>query len=190
MEDATAIEPPSLKGLPPIFAECVAEESTRYGIDRPWVRDGVVYATDGRVCVRMRIAGEDAGSGPDTSGLCWASDVYEDNATPLPDIGGMPGPVPCSTCVGDGHYTCTECESDVECPRCDGTGEIDGYEPERITLEHASQSACLLNTYIWKLQRGRVQAVYLRKQPPSDERHSVRFVVGNVEGLLMTAAAP
>lgn len=47
-----------MKQLPDIFYEACAFENSRYAMDAPYRRDGFIYATDGRMCVRMADDGD------------------------------------------------------------------------------------------------------------------------------------
>lgn len=113
-------------------------ESSRYSIQKPWVKNGYTYATDGRVLVRVDTADE-----PDTvaepgSGLRFpkADDILPPLAASESDWLPWPKVEPCETCMAsnkipciecDGHGECNlcRCKTPHECGNCDGTGSID-----------------------------------------------------------------
>ena len=178
----------TIESLPPIFAACTADEDARYEISKPWVQAGYVGATDGRVIVRTMLEGADAGKGPNMDSLPWDPALYADTETPLPDIGKRPGVTVCEECGGIGLVTCPCCEREHECDECGGSGEAEARRTP-FALPNADYPVSLMNNYIWLLQEHGVTGVFLRRTPPPrGVSQSVRFVVGDVEGLLMPAA--
>ena len=103
----------------------------RYNIDEPWAKDGFVYATDGRMCIRMPT------DQPDTviEGKKWPSvkDLGFDQSgelLPWPVIDEGQGHL-CRTCSGEGYLDkeCELCGSTcidygMPCVRCNGSGKV------------------------------------------------------------------
>jgi len=87
--------------LPPIFRRCVEPEpGYRFDLTAPVVQAGHVYATDGRIAVRVAAtpelvpvveAAKPAGKFPVVHTMPqWDASAYEPDATPLPDLSGLP----------------------------------------------------------------------------------------------------
>lgn len=111
----------------------------KYHLSTPWVQDGFMYATDGRIIVRVPFEGEYDNGG----------EKYPDGSSvfrPLPDVAvwaswpsfpenhglkqcfacggeGCDFKV-CEMCDGDGSHKCKECGTYHGCGICDGKGEI------------------------------------------------------------------
>ena len=106
------------------------ENIGRYNLDEPWIKDGFIYATDGRMCIRMPTDQPDTVS----EGKKWPSSVngFEQSGELLswPVIDEGQGHK-CWACNGEGHpdKECELCGSTVidygmACIRCNGSGEV------------------------------------------------------------------
>jgi hypothetical protein len=97
----------------------------------PWSRDGVTYATDGAVILRVAIeAGiDDNPLAPDAAATFDRAPSPNEYA-PIPDV-NAPTKEPCGRCCGDGYYDCECCDHERECPDCGGSGMI---APKTSTL--------------------------------------------------------
>jgi hypothetical protein len=110
----------------------------RYVISAPWVKDGIRYATDGKLLVAVPAAGED-----DTP-LAVGKQFF-DGAKLMSSqhVGICNSPIPrptgetleeertdcdcgdtCMTCDGSGECTCSACEDTHTCGECDGDGSL------------------------------------------------------------------
>jgi hypothetical protein len=199
-------------GLPPIFRECVdPEPDRRYVLSRPWRAGPFVYATDGRIAVRMAAGPDCPVPGPAGRVPAKINDVFAGpfaaEPTPLPDV--PDGRRPCRDCRGKGRlparactgcrgtglcYRC-ECEAAHDCGRCGGAGKLEeckclecggrGYvveiEPVRIANHY-----CISNEYIGILKRHGVSVVWL----PARWDQAARFTAGEVEGVVMGMRPP
>ena len=123
--------------LHPIIPECVGPAGFTLNIDKPFPRDGYVYATNGHICVRQRGAKCDPPDGetPPVEGLDWTREHYAE-APLVIDPALLPEPPPdvaCRQCSGTGKQVrCKECDGsgivicdydyDHDCPECKGKG--------------------------------------------------------------------
>lgn len=122
----------------PMFEECcLKEEDHRWSRHLPFHQNGHLCATDGRICVRMREAGEDTLQSPPVSKASWPNDEHQYDSTPtvLPTV-SIPERTTCRICKGQrvaecgecwgkGERECPECEHYGACGECDGTGKIE-----------------------------------------------------------------
>ncbi len=205
----TTVEPSSLDSLPLIFAACVSSESSRYGIDKPFVRDGYVCATDGRIAVRMKTQMPSTpGSTPKIEDLNW-NKGYKSVPIDLPNLGDEPKDKKCSKCDGIGRadFLCDKCDGygdsecfecghekdcvacdglgkfvDEICEECNGGGSVAGYSDETIMI---STHIGIRNRAIWLLRRFNICCVYINTE--ESRVRPVRFTLGEIEGLLMPA---
>lgn len=132
-----------LAKLPPVFAACLdkGDVNPRFDLTCPAVFGEYVYATDGRVAVRMpcdpELAKEiDAAREgtrcpriPDVFSGEWSDEPL---AMPTDFTAatcercqgkGVSDTTTCKTCKGEGYYECFECGQDVRCDECRGKGE-------------------------------------------------------------------
>lgn len=117
--------------LHPIFDAVKAEESTRYEINKVFVKSGYRYATNGGMIVRQPCDEPDtAGKFPSTSGLGWARDLYSATATPIPQL-PQSEHEPCDDCGGKGIVHC-DYNYKHECKECLGAGAVIKYIPVKV----------------------------------------------------------
>jgi hypothetical protein len=183
-------------GLPAIFRECVAPYTVRYDLTRPWVAGDHVYATDGRILVRVPVAG----LAPGTLGPLWNAAAMFDRhpgryAEPivLPEPGG-PESTPCAICKGGGQLECDARGAygpgagplAFECPVCDGSGRVINWESTPVADGYA------LSARFVHLLRRHGAAVHLPLAPDGSTPSDVPayFVAGPVEGLVMPCVSP
>lgn len=131
---------PTTQQVPDITPFC-AEEAGRFLIERPWVKDGWRYATDGCVCVRVPAPGEPDTPSPLESGPrlfeadeCFGAqyDFEADRCTePFPTHDGRTFKQACDNeahmkecpdCLGSGTCHCPSCDNAHDCPKCGGRG--------------------------------------------------------------------
>jgi hypothetical protein len=161
--------------LPQIFRDCVAKEDGRYSISKPFIAGGYIYATDGRICVRMPVPpdgidGLDASTkNPDPSTVGWEGPFHAD-ASPVPEL--TPDETKdCVCCGGQGIHRC-----EVECADCDGTGEITEINATPVGI-------CLLGNNYLRILAANEAAIYMRKD--GKRERVVRFAGDGWDGLLM-----
>lgn len=103
-----------------ILKNFVYWQSTRYDINKVWIKNGWKYATDGRICVRIPTAdiNDSEGKYPD------GDELFDSNKFLLCDV-PLITPIAsgkCSVCNGRGklHKACPNCCGDgvFECPTC------------------------------------------------------------------------
>lgn len=139
---STATEPkidPFL-GLPGIFRECVAASSVSYNVSTPWISDGWVYATDGRIAIRtatdlvdadtvetLRALDEKPGPRPrvaDIDRVFRLDHEIREESTPIPD--SVTEKATCDECGGNGICHGSECDE------CDGAGWVIPMKPVEV----------------------------------------------------------
>lgn len=132
-------------GLPAIFADCAdSERGVRYCLTHPWVADdGFLYATNGRILVRLRAEGVREAArwslgDRKVPGKPWdaldALGPFHVLPTALPAdarervpcevCGGKPGPVKCDDCEGSGRWADID-DTTYACETCEGRGHFD-----------------------------------------------------------------
>jgi hypothetical protein len=195
--------------VPPIFAECVDPEAARWCSSAPFLQDGFLYATNGHLAVRMPWPGEWAhqaeGRVPKELHLTFHDLRCRAEPSPLPQVvgdclecggsGDLPER-PCTECDGQGEgddpdcdcphcpgsHTCEECDGRGKfgpgpCDGCAGTGLLDAKRSVEVAPGYylARRYVALLNRY--------GAMAYLPEE--ADHARPVRFVAGDVEGVLM-----
>lgn len=120
------VTPANLDEYTKKFKPFCARTESRYSMTEPWVADGYLIATDGRVCIRVRC--EDVPDSPQVNGQKFppAHELQWDKGwsdTPIA-FGDIPEPPldDCSECFG-GDCTCT-CGHEHPCHTCGGTGAV------------------------------------------------------------------
>lgn len=112
-----------MSDIHPIFTKFSVprNQESRYGSGEPWMLDGYLYATDGRVCVRMKRDAPNSDKSPvDVKSLPWDKSLYTNTPIPLPSHIDPPLPIKhCEECEGEGEVV------DVICKECNGSGNIE-----------------------------------------------------------------
>lgn len=150
--------------LPPIFAECVtpAYTSPRYDLSIPMVVGGRIYATDGRIAVRM----------------------------PAPEGWALPNPekIPGIEVMFEGLRNCGE---PIQIPEvvglesCECCGQLTVTRPtDRLKL---AEGYWIGRGFAAMLRRNGAIA-YLPDKLSDKEK--LRFTIGEIEGILMPMTAP
>lgn len=133
----TATTPDLFANLPAIFRESVSSAGTaRYGTHLPFVQDGYVVATNGRILVRTpatmpllpawtEVATETV-EGRRRVPRCaavWPTPdrLAEVAAIMLGDLAKIPATAPCDRCGGKGYREC-DIGHEHDCDSCDGAG--------------------------------------------------------------------
>lgn len=188
-----------------IFAACCADKDTRYSLSKPFVRDGYLCATDGKIAVRAPTDDPPSGKGPNVGELPWDIPVLGECDIPL-----MPEftPPPCEHCKGtkkikcdecDGGGTiecvcpCGECAHDVDCKSCDGTGYTDCECNEGFG---DVQVACVFKIGDFKYSIAYKYARILNEygvtkiKIPAKDHHPARFSGHGFEGMVMPLSPP
>ena len=194
------------------IAEYGSFNLSRYSLAVPFVQNGYLYATDGRVCVRAKTTEVDSKDRllPVMDKLGWDLTLYKSEACDPPSyILETPLLIPCSACKGTGEcdkitcpecdgdkaIECSECGQDRDCPKCDGEGIIGGVgkcpdcDGRKRELAHKYEYVWIetfkmTEPYAWILKRHNAK-VYL---PLDTAAHLMRFTIGDdIEGLLAGA---
>jgi hypothetical protein len=109
---------------------CCDETSPRFHtLGKPWSHDDYTYASDGMVLVRVDRRPEvPENECAPSNHLEAVLKPWHDKLVPMPNI-ELPAPkkpMECSLWSGTGfEHDCPDCS--CECPRCDGTGEIEDH---------------------------------------------------------------
>lgn len=198
---------PLLDTLDSLFADCTGDEDGHYTLTKPWIRNGFVYATDGKIVVRQAVKQSD------TTGDKPPGDVDREfdastptgQSIPLPDIGmelgdrlvcekckGKNPSKTCSECNGKGKHVCPTCSHAKPCRACEGEGEkycsaCDGEgmiaRPRRSVKLRPTHTIGLADYYVWLLRRHGIDAVRM-----TATRASFYFRKGTIKGLVMGKA--
>jgi hypothetical protein len=199
----------------PIFARCVDPETTRFALGRPWVRGDHLYASDGRIMVRMPKPGawdlpngekvlRDPGS---------VMDRGPHSAVPvtIPPVEGVCDECQgarvvteraCEECGGRGHKDvdyyceCPHCTGSHECEECEGEGtrasgpcrECRGSGVARGLSPHRIGPACWIGRAYAALLIEHGAEVFV--PDPPDFKVPVAFRIGDIEGRLMGVTGP
>lgn len=111
------------------------KDDTRYNLIRPWLQDGAVLATDGRILISVPeglVQGhsyEVNENPPETAQVLTAPEYSPFDPELI--LAALEKVTPkevdefesCIVCDGEGGSICPECETDLECTACRGTGE-------------------------------------------------------------------
>lgn len=179
---------PWQNAVPPIFGDCITSDYCNYRLFEPWREDGFIYASDGKILVRMPESALAAPSQrncitlyrhrPGRKRVCVDSaskfakhhaGLYFDEPFPLPLFNGPR------------FLTCEQCGSPEEpnhyCDNC-------GCEPLPNLMPVPVCGWLILSAFYVSVLRDRKCLLYLPRTyekpwPP------VRFTCGAVEGLLM-----
>lgn len=195
-----------LDTLDPIFADCTGDEDGRYTLTKPWVRKGVVYATNGSIVVRQSTSWDDTTDYPSPNDAPQLFDGSKPTgkAIALPDIGPELGDglvcekckatdstKMCSECKGEGVHICPTCEHEKPCRACEGEGKqrCCGCDGEG-TIERTRRSVKLrpkdkiglADFYVWLLRRHEIRTV---RMAGTADGIGFRFRKGTIEGLVL-----
>lgn len=194
--------------LPPIFRDCIDEDTLRFCLAYPQPVGGYVCATDARIYIRMPLTPEIGATLPSIapkkfpeSGLAMFTSRtdWEAASTPLPSLDHLER---CPECKGEGYRPRRRCTGACDfdelspcrgkgiipagtCYDCDGTG-ID--DPGQEVLEFRKDIK-LSARYLHILIKHKA-TLYLPVEPNTWESvRAVYFTVeGGVDGLLMPIA--
>lgn len=152
-----------------------AKSSTRYAIAAPFSVNGYHYATDGHWIARRKddTSLKHDGQLPPCERLPgWAAE-YKPDPLPMPLLKSMNLFIDCKKCCGSGQ--CTHCTG--MCGACDGNGRVDsdrilGWEDGVFLKEFYVVQLANIGAQLFAPASGNV-------------KHPVRFVAGDIEGLLM-----
>lgn len=191
------------KDIHPIFQACCAEVIGHLKIITPFVTNGWLYATDGRIIVRTPSTDPNTeGRLPDAGGVYYYGE-FDKEPTPIPSVNYPTEKVvcpecdgvlgierKCKECGGNREIDCRECDRAMDCPECYGTGTVEGCgkcegdglvwptpEPIEVAPDYG-----LSNRYLaLLLQHG--AKLYL---PMGLNHRPAKFTVGaDIEGRLM-----
>lgn len=114
----------------------------RHSLAAPFPRGGHIFATNGRILIRVPAAGEladlpeRAGSPPNPADCIPAADGYQpvevppgwesfkEDSAPCETCQGAGIVKKCRNCDGSGEVTCLECGHEEDCKDCDGEGIV------------------------------------------------------------------
>lgn len=201
-----------LDTLDPIFADCLGK-SDRFILDKPWIRKGFAYATNGSILIRQPTPlPETQHRGP----RAW--DIFDDSkpigrSIPLPDIGpeladtlicptckAKDSTGTCKDCKGLGKHVCPTCKREKPCGACDGEGtqyclECGGdgtvarkRQPVKLRPTH---EIGLADYYVWLLRRHEIVSVRRANRIDGTGRSAhvgFRFRKGTIEGIVLGMA--
>lgn len=173
--------------VPPIFFDALLEYPSRQGLDRPWIADGRLWASDRRLLVwawldTLNLSGRE-------HRLYAAGDrEVPDVATLIRDYWHHPIPVklpatrrwvPCPECKGTAR---SSHDPDYPCYDCEGTGLWRNYDTAKV----GDSDVWLMGYFIGLLREHGVDRVLI----PLDPEWPVRFDLGPISGLLMPCRPP
>lgn len=155
-----------LASLDPIFKDCVAPKGWPDKIQQPWIQDGFVYATDGRIVVRQPIELSDT-----THDAQDARAIFDESkpgiSIDLPDIGPE--------------------QPRLQCPHCKAAFTNAGCVERTPRAVELHGGLFIADRFVWLLLRHGISEIRLdtarHARSPSGQRYS--FCKGTIEGLLM-----
>lgn len=205
-----------MNNLHPIFADCCQTDGSihsKYATDKPWIFDGHIYATNGRVAVRMPVSGHNnEGVFPPVKDLDWTTTRFSEESFFAPNPGpAIVNPV-CVECKGKGKVetiTCPDCKGDGtqecdlghehDCENCEGIGTLrdagtceycegSGIGQPSYFPVHIAKNCQIRDDFARILYRHGAK-LYLQKVPTPHSQ--IRFVIdGGIEGLAMPYIPP
>jgi hypothetical protein len=203
-------EPPGLDRLPPIFARCIERENPR--IDRPFISGAFIYATNGRMAVRMPVPEGGWEFPPPAKAPRGIESVFytlsRSEPTPLPEVSSDPckscrGAMfldherKCDECRGIGRDNfprceCPHCEGFHECRGCEGSGKLPGQpcgECRETGMGESPQEAVAIvpGYYLARVYVALLRAFEATLYLPTYLRDDAasRFMIGEVEGVIL-----
>jgi hypothetical protein len=166
--------------LPGIFLECTDKGTVRHDLSRPWIhpKDGWMYATDGRIMVRMQGQGYveilKEADHPKVRKVRNPADCFDLGVLGLHEFAELP--LVSNPCVEPDP--CPRNGVHCDCPACEGEYRID--EPtDGVPIGDKGHRMGL--RYVYLLQYFGVRSV----QVPPDRGYPFRFVLGPIEGIVM-----
>lgn len=157
------------------------KDETRHNIQKPFVRDGKTYATNGLVMIELDAILEGAdGEGVDAGhvlGKAFFGDLHPVSLNIVePKHDGE-----CPECRGTGraHPNCPECG--CECDECDGSGEA--IIPVYVALRGGYFNSKYTNLL------ARLPSLQMPKECPSDETIPIGFTFDGGRGAIMRVRA-
>lgn len=157
-----------LDSLDPIFADCVDTRGTRYGVDQPWVQDGFVYATDGKIIVRQKTRRANSRFKAPDGLMLFRSVELSSESVALPDIGPEQPKTLCPCCGGG----------------FDGTDCIE-RKAEPVEL---GPGLAIADRYVWLLRRHGITEIQTDDGYSKGKRFCFRK--GRIEGLVIGKELP
>jgi hypothetical protein len=202
--------------LPDIFrVVCASALSGRYSMDKPFRIGDIVYATDAKIAVRMTATDKDKpveGAPPADTLQMW-NDKYETTPTPIPELGERPivkcescngtgnAQTRCGDCDGTGYVECPHCGNEESCENCKGEGWVVSATPTDDKcidckgagavpkpVEYIKVGNVYLNGKYLRPLKELGASVFMRLDKRKDS--TVRFTVGDCEGILMMTQPP
>jgi len=166
----------------PIFYESCGDDTGRHSISKPWVRDGVRYATDGRILVWQKCNEPDTpGINPPNAALLIRDLVgkgkHESEPVAIPEFDFPPLMEMCDNCNGRGLCDKCDCETEHECGECEGAGEV----CRSLVPIQLADKYWVMDLYLERLRRHGA-TVYL---PKRKARAAYFTVECGIEGLVM-----
>lgn len=194
--------------LPVIFRDCVCDSYTKFCLEYPQQVGDYVYATDGRICVRMPATPALVAVLPDiapkkfpeAAGQSFATrDRWEADPTPLPSMSHLKR---CEDCGGAGvlpRRRCTCKMYDDEDAPCHGKGTIPAgpcWECDGTGIDHPLMHALTVRPDVDLVPRWlhilakHGATLYLPREAntPASTTPVYFTVAGGVEGVLMPRA--
>lgn len=112
------------------------KDDPHWYIREPWTRDGYTYATNGHilVCVPAVAYALENDRAPDIAALM-AKQAEPTAWLPVPEV-MTPALEECPGCHGDKVCLCSRCDSEHDCGRCSGAGEVEP-KPNPVAVGNA-----------------------------------------------------
>jgi hypothetical protein len=199
--------------LHPIFARCVDPEAVRFDLSRPFVVEEYVYATNGRIAVRMPVpagwAIPDPERVPRSVADMFRHGRWREEPTQFPPVEGtckicegskVQGEIVCPYCRAEspGPYEagfCGECwqlEGKLPagpCYECGGTGLHDHHGRIEVVPGYylARDYVALLHEFEMTTY---LPVEFYEKVGRDDVGQTTRFTQGDVTGILMAMTRP
>ena len=167
-----------------ILQACCSTEPTRYKLDKPFLKLGVAYGTNGHICARLRTDIPPEIKEVDGTPPC--ADLGWDKPYPqlflLPKVGPDKSKI-CPKCWGSGYCTCV-CGDEHKCQYCDGEGDIDVIHNTRVGPAIFADKYIRLLTSFGVTGIGMVEEANLPAQKPAYWQ-----APGGVDGILMPCSS-
>jgi hypothetical protein len=185
------------EGLPPIFRECVDRHVPRYDLSTPWREGGHIYATTGRICVRIAVEAleghvalaqrpaarttDDSRRTPPVVLLFDEALAWTTRLRALPAESPPPTRA-CEECRGSGWF---DSRLGMACEDCDGTGTWRNSERVEVAPGY------FLAAHFVDLLRRHECRVWIPARLERDNQRPARFLDPHgTEGLVMPMTPP